>query len=332
MYSQVRTRSLLVLLAFSLSGAGAVPAAMDILSDASRDAVEAGQRRARVIRLQQDARQRPSAVLSFEIGQLSDSHAAAFLGQATNLSDADSRLKRLRLLAQYALASGTSADALDHASRYAELAQSDLEGSEAQYALARAELIAGRPREAYIRMDWLSRHGHGVWRGWGLYGQGQCALAEGDTAEAVRLLKSASTMGRHAAIAPAMLMLGHLYEASGQTQRAIRYLTMYREKFKRGIIPLLDHVSGDASQAEVLAEVTYTIQVGVYGDRGNAIRQRDLFESLGYRVRLKRKTMAGQRYTAVWVGKYRSQSSASEARRALEKRTDETFRVVIIEE
>lgn len=318
-------------MAFSLLSSAVCLSAIVTLSDDARDAIETGQRHARVLQLQQDARQRPTPVLSFEIGQLSASHAAAFLGQAVYLTNPDSRRKCFGLLAQYALASGSSGDALNHATRFSGLAQSDVERSFAQYTLARSELMAGMQKEAYTRMDWLSRHGHGDWRGWGLYGQGQCALAEGDTVEALRVLKSVSALRDHAAVAPAMLILGLLYEAQGKTQRAIRYLTIYREKFKHGIIPLLEHVSGVSSQAEILAGVTYTVQVGVFGDRNNAIRQKDLFESMGHRVKLKRKTVAGQRYTAVWVGQYRSQSSALKARRALEAKMGETFRVVIVE-
>lgn len=331
MYAHILRQTLLVLVAFSLLGSDLGLSAIVTLSDDARDAIETGQRHARVLRLQQDARQRPTPVLSFEIGQLIASHAAAFLGQAVYLTNPDSRRKCFRLLAQYALASGSSADALNHASRFSGMAESEVERSFAQYALARSEMLSGMLKESYTRMDWLSRHGHGDWRGWGLYGQGQCALAEGDTTEALRVLKSVTALHDHAAVAPAMLMLGQLYEAQGNTPRAIRYLTIYREKYKHGIIPLLDHVSDVSSQAEILAGVTYTVQVGVFGERSNAIKQKDLFESMGHRVRLKRKTVAGQRYTAVWVGQYRSQSSALKARRTLETKMGETFRVVIVE-
>ena len=306
-------------------------AAPGTLNPNAANAVEAGARGARVAQLEKDAQQRPTSALSFELGQLSDLHASAFLLQAGNLQSSDQAVERIRLLSRYALAQRASADALEFATQYVEVANTDLEASRAQYVLAQAELLAGRSAAAGARMDWLSRHGHGEWRGWGLYGQGQCALAQHDSGEAVRLLKSAASLNNHEAKAPAMLMLGQIYEAQGRTQQAIRHFTMYRERYVRGIIPLIENVSGNTSQADLLGEVLYTIQVGVFGDRTNALKQKESFEARGHRVRLKAKSVGGQRYTAVWVGQYRSRDEAQTRRRALELSSGETYRVVVVE-
>jgi hypothetical protein len=179
-------------------------------------------------------------------------------------------------------------------------------------------------------MDWLSRNGVSPWRGWGLYGQGQAALAGADTAEALRLLRKSASLTSHPARAPSLLLLGHLFDSRGEAQQAVRYLTLYREAFPQGMIPVLDHAIAGSAQADALAEVLYTVQVGVFGDRSNALRQKERFEALKLPVRLKTKSVAGRNYTAVWVGRYRSQQAAVEARREFEAKFGDTYRVVVL--
>jgi outer membrane protein assembly factor BamD (BamD/ComL family) len=255
--------------------------------------------------------------------------ASAAWAQATNDPQIPAAETELLRQAQRALAAGDAASVIRHASRYTASYPQGAYHSRMQYLLAQSELLAGQPQAAEERMDWLSRNGESEWRGWGLYGQGQAALARGDTAEALRLLRQTATLSSHPARAPALLLLGHLYDSRGEAQQAVRYLTLYREAFPQGMIPVLDHGIAGSAQADALAEVLYTVQVGVFGDRANALRQKERFEALNQPVRLTTKTVAGQKYTAVWVGRYRTQQAAVEARRQFEAKFGDTYRVVV---
>lgn len=234
------------------------------------------------------------------------------------------------LSVHYALARGDGSQALRAATTC--LAGTEAAGGhEAQWLLAQSEFVSGRLREALERGDWLSRHAKEPWKGRGLFVQAQCALALDDTAEAIRLFKMCTRLSGHEVAAPAYLELGALHEARGESDRALHHLSLYRESFPRGILPQFDVSSGGSSRADVAAGVEYTVQVGVFGDRGNAVRLSEELKAAGFKADLVPKTIAGQRYTAVWVGRYRSQNEAQEARRRLELRYSETYRVVVRE-
>lgn len=111
----------------------------------------------------------------------------------------------------------------------------------------------------------------------------------------------------------------------------MRYLTLYRESFPHGLLPELASTTSASAQADRAAGLEYSIQVGVFGDRTNAVRQMERFRDAGYAAELKAKSVAGQKYTAVWVGRYRAQNEAQEARRELEERFSDSFRVVVRE-
>ena len=253
------------------------------------------------------------------------------LSRAASAADPDVRLSAQVLLLREAIAAGAASNAIRAAGTLIDSISDGPERSEVQYLLAQAELLSGRASESERRMDWLSRHGAQPWRGWGLYGQARAALGRADTSEALRLLKTTSGLSDHAAVAPALLLLGQLYDARGDAAQAIRYLAMYSEAYPRGMLPLLEHAAPASGTADRAAGIAYTIQVGVFGDRANAVRQKDRFTALGYRVRMVGKSVGGERYTAVWVGSFATQEKALQTRRSLEERFGETYRVVVDE-
>ena len=236
-----------------------------------------------------------------------------------------------RLSIQYALALGDSRKALRTASRCAQSPDAGEPGFEAQWLLMQSEFLAGRVEAALKRADWLSRHASEPWKGRGLFGQAQCALAQRDTVEALRLFKLCARLKEHEVAAPAHLELGRLHEARGASEQAMHYFTLYRESYPRGLVPQFEFAPGASARADEAAGVEYTIQVGVFGEHANAVRQAERFKQAGYKVELKPRTLSGQKYTAVWVGRYRTQNEAQEARRRLEERFSETFRVVVRE-
>jgi len=310
---------------------GVAAAAPDLPAGLKSD-IEAGHRARAVTQLQQDITQHPErAELTYRLGLIAPLNSGNYLRNTGGLDSDRANEERLLALARYHLAAGEPLQAMIHASRDLELFPRGERSDEAHYLLAQAEIAAGKTKDAEARFDWLSRNGSPAWRGWGLYGQGQAALARGDTTEALRLFRATAGLNHHPSVAPALLKLGELYDRRGKISDAFRYLSMYREAYPNGILPLVEHASARSSQADVAAGLTYTVQVGVFGDRANAERQRKRFKALDYSVSLHEKTVAGNRYTAVWVGKFRTQEAAQRAREKLEAKFGETYRVVIFE-
>lgn len=289
-------------------------------SSAFRAAVEAGHRD----RLEQVAPGCPP--LEQALARAQGTWAAG----GTQFSGAE-REKACLLAAQYAQAAGNERAAMQAASACVESMDSEASGQKAQWLLAQAEWVAGQPGEASRRADWLSRHAVEPWKGKGLFVQAQAAAALHDTAEAIRLFKMCTRLKGHDVVGPAYLELGRLHEASGEPERAMHYLTLYRESFPRGLVPQFEFAPGASSRADAAAGVEYTIQVGVFGDRANAVRLAEQFKESGRKAELVQRTISGQKYTAVWVGRYRSQNEAQDARRRLESLFDESYRVVVRE-
>lgn len=252
------------------------------------------------------------------------------LARAQRRASSAEEVELFRLAAYRALAAGDS-DALLHAATYlADSLPDEPHLFESQYLLAQGELLAGQAVGASGRMDWLSRHGEQPWRGLALFGQAQAEL-QTDTVEAIRLLKLCGRISNHRVVAPALLQLGQIYQARGDAEQAIRYLSIYREAYPQGMLPVLEASSSTSQRADEIAGMYYTIQVGVFSDRANALSQKEQFESLGLNVRLQKKNVAGNQYTAVWVGRFTSREVAQERRRELESRFDDTYRVIVLE-
>ena len=264
-------------------------------------------------------------------GRLSAHSARTLLERAAVTGLPAYRIQAHLELARYALAAGDAAALVRHCTYIMESETDAANQSEAQYLMAHAERLSHQADAAGRRYDWISLNGSGAWRGWALYGQGQAALAAADTTEAIRLFKNTITLPDHAASAPALLQLGQLYDRTGRSHNAVRYLTMYREAYPNGILPVIEYTPGGSTRAEIAAGVTYAIQVGVFGERTNALRQKERFEAAGYTVRLVPRTVGGRQYTGVRVGRYRSQKEAQSIRRELEQKFQDTYRVVVSE-
>lgn len=293
--------------------------------------LNAGERASIAAGLARDAGDDPSnGLLRYRLARISARGSDAYLREAGRLAQGDAPEYRLVAQAEFALAQGEPLRALSFASQYAEAYPDGALRDKAQLRLAQCELAAGRVAEAEARFDWISRNGKEPWRGFGLFGQAQAALQRGDTAEAIRLFRQTSRLSRHEVSAPALLWLGRLYQVRGEPAQSFRFLSLYREAYPHGMLPLLEETP-NSDRAEAEAAFVYTIQVGVFGERANADAQAARFRELKYAVTLKPRQIGDQRYTAVWVGRYASQKEAQDVRLQLERRFDETYRVVVFE-
>jgi hypothetical protein len=322
---------LLTLSVVWLAGVDPVFATVDALPKDMIGRLNAGQRSAVATELSAQAEAHPSdGLVRYQLGRIVARGSGPYLKDAGRLAQSDAPEYRLVAEAEFALAQGDPLRALSFATQYAEAYPDGALRDLAQLRMAQCELAADRIAEAEARFDWVSRHAAEPWRGFGLYGQAQAALRREDTTEAIRLFRQTSKLSHHEASAPAMLWLGRLYQARGAASESFRYLSLYREAYPHGMLPLVEETP-TSSRAEAAADLMYTIQVGVFGQRANAEAQAARFRALKYSVVLKPKRIGDQNYTAVWVGRYASQKKAQDARLDLERKFDETYRVVVSE-
>jgi Flp pilus assembly protein TadD len=316
-----------VVMALALFSACAEATAGDLVGR-----IENGERAVLTEELRSQGTQHPDRAATFyELGLVAPLGTERYLRDAGRLSDPDLEQQRLISLARFCIAAGEPHKAVDYLTQLSKAFPKSSHHDEAEYLLARAEIANGTIKPAEKRLDELSRDAAQPWKGWGLYGQAQCALLRHDTADAIRLIRKAASMEKHAASGPALLLLGQLSDAYRRPEDAYRYLAMYRETYPHGFLPVVERSVAVDDRADQAAGLEYAVQVGVFGDKANAERQRSLFAKLKYPISLKGKTIAGQRYTAVWVGKFKSREDAQRVRRELEEKFDDTYRVVAIE-
>lgn len=72
----------------------------------------------------------------------------------------------------------------------------------------------------------------------------------------------------------------------------------------------------------------FTIQIGAFGSKDNAKKQREVFRGRGYDVKLGNKKVAGNTLHLVWVGKYFSYDEALDAARTLKAKFGVNYGIV----
>jgi len=76
-----------------------------------------------------------------------------------------------------------------------------------------------------------------------------------------------------------------------------------------------------ASPASSLPATHYSIQIGAFSNQSNALARKNFFESKGYPVSLRSKSVSGNRLYLVWVGDFTNESEA----RSFGKQLNDTF-------
>jgi hypothetical protein len=81
--------------------------------------------------------------------------------------------------------------------------------------------------------------------------------------------------------------------------------------------------------AERLVDITYTIEMGVFGDKSEADKLVAKLKSSGWTVAQNGRIVGDRKYWVVQVGVFRSQESAQDTREKLESLYPGSYRVVI---
>ncbi len=175
------------------------------------------------------------------------------------------------------------------------------------------------------------------WAAWAQLAIGDCLLEAGDYDQAASAYKRVLEDHKYSEAFPfALSGLVDCYGGSGNPEEALFYYNLLQERFPRSlespqVLPPISspRSSEEAGKAERLVGVSYTIQLGVFGVRENALRLKKEFEEQGYRVRTETKTISGKTYQVVQLGSFDSYQEALALKKKLEAQTGESYRVVI---
>jgi len=124
---------------------------------------------------------------------------------------------------------------------------------------------------------------------------------------------------------------------SDRPDDAVFYYNLLREAYPVAIgldalIDRMDDVSGGSESRDIEAnEITgtfYSIQVGVFSQKGNAEKMADRFRGYGHKVEIRSKTVSDVRYHVVYVGHFNAYHEAAAEKAKFEQQHNEVFQVV----
>ena len=119
---------------------------------------------------------------------------------------------------------------------------------------------------------------------------------------------------------------------TGKADTAKMYLEVFKKKWKDLDVEFpeieLANFEEPAESTGIVKKEEYTIQIGAFGSKKNAQRQRDVFKKRGYKVSLGKKKVANNKLHLVWVGSYSSYDDALAEARVLKAKFGVNYGIV----
>jgi tetratricopeptide (TPR) repeat protein len=211
--------------------------------------------------------------------------------------------------------------------------------SEALWLSGSAFLAMENPDSAFTRFrQIITSFPRSSWVAWAQLGFGDCFFVQGDFERAISSYQHVLDFQKDSPAFP--FALSGLVECSSRMEdfeKALLYHNLLKERYPKSIesmeaIPKATLPSEEMhkeDKAERLTGVRYTIQLGVFGVKENALRLKSQYEKLGYLVRIKTQVISGKKYSVVQLGSFANYEQASDLKRELEGQTGESYRVVI---
>jgi cell division protein FtsN len=177
------------------------------------------------------------------------------------------------------------------------------------------------------------------WADWAQLGRGDYFIAQEDYKQAIAAYNEALEVQPESETIPfALSGLVRCFNQLKDKERALLYYNLLKERYPYSVESITDpaeelnlnNKSKNQIEAERLAGVRYTIQLGVFGIKENALKLRSKFENEGFSVTIKRKIIAGKEYHVVRVGKFTSYEEALKLKKKLETQTGESYRIVMM--
>ena len=176
------------------------------------------------------------------------------------------------------------------------------------------------------------------WAGWAQLGKGDCHFADENYNQAVVEYNKVLDGGKDSGVFPfALSGLVSCFNQLENAEKALLYYNLLKERYPNSLESVENPAekmspkskTKDKTQAERLAGVKYTIQLGVFGIKENALRLRSRFEKQGYSIVIKSKVISGKKYSVVQLGLFTSYEEALKLKKTLESQTNESYRIVI---
>ena len=200
-------------------------------------------------------------------------------------------------------------------------------------------LAMDQPDSALVQFDKIGKSFPGSnWAKWVQLGKGDCFFADKNYNQAIAEYQKVFDDYQDSEVFP--FALSGLVKCFGQLQeseKALLYYNLFKERYPyciESIENIAERISfqkktEEKTKAERLTGVKYTIQLGVFGIKENALRLRSQFEKLGYSVNIKRKIISGKKYSVVQLGSFTSYEKVLKLKKKLESKTNESYRIVI---
>jgi len=263
-------------------------------------------------------------------------YSLTYLQDAIALLGEERERESARLaLAQYNFSQGLYVSTVEILNRFKKEYPASDSAPQGWYLLATANLAGQQITQARQEMETiLSAFKTTDFAAWAQLGLGDCYFASGNyNSAAVEYQKVLDKYGFSQAVPLALSQLSRCYSELKDDAKAYFYYNLLADKYPAGAIfpetPLQKVKS--RSGAEQMVDVTYTVQLGVFGSQSSAQNLVKTLKSKGYEPYVFSKTLDRKKYTVVQVGSYRSIEEARNAKEKIERETGGTCRVVIRE-
>jgi tetratricopeptide (TPR) repeat protein len=210
---------------------------------------------------------------------------------------------------------------------------------EALWLSGSAFLAMENPDSAFARFHQvIARFPQSPWVDWAQIGMGDCFFVQGDFERAIPAYQLVLDSQKDSPAFPfALSGLVECYSRMDDFEKALLYHNLLKEKFPQSIesmetppkatLPYKEPNKED--KTEQLTGVRYTIQLGVFGVKKNALQLKSHYEKLGYLIRIKTQRISGKEYSVVQLGSFASYEQASKLKKELEEQTGDSYRIVI---
>ena len=183
---------------------------------------------------------------------------------------------------------------------------------------------------------YLVRNPGGDANQWGEIDKARIMMLGSKRIGAVKMLRSLSRQSRGPGVSQALYLLATDALANKRYDDAVFFYNLLREAYPSsvGLDALVERLgdistpAGNDNTAEKLTGTYYSVKVGVFSEKDNAKRQRDIFKTYGKSIDIESKTISGKSYHVVYVGEFTSYDTAVTFKEMLETNHSEVYQVV----
>jgi len=243
------------------------------------------------------------------------------------------------LVCKYEFCRGMNLSTIEQAGKFGETFAQSEAAPELLWISGCSFLAMGQADSALSEFEQILKSFPGSsWAQWAQLGRGDCFFAGGNYDQAIAQYNRVVHDYKYSEAFPfALSGLASSFPRLKRPEEALLYQNLLKERYPRSPESVLNPAeterptkgSREEARAERLAGIRYTVQLGVFGEKQNALKLRSEFERQGYSVKVNDKIIGGKRYRSVQIGSFVSYEDASRLKEELESQTGESYRIVI---